>query len=467
MSRRANFWRVQLVQRDQEMTPVEDATQLQLIVSLVTSGQLETAAKAAEMVLDKTLACEAWRQISRAYANTQRWDEAQSTLEIALQHRPDLTELRLERAIVLAQRGRADEALVELTALAREFPESPQLLVHWCRALQFADRADEAEAHVEAALRRWPIDVPLHVLLAELRWNRGADEEATRALESAIDAHPGEPQLRLVAADLLRNAGNPQRALTLLEGGLRAVPESAPFLTSIGVLLDALDRSNEALPFLRAALTRAPNSLVGAAQSDSDTVARRRSRRGACFMRCAHDARAGRSATDRVSRDCAATARSRRISPALRLRAPGARLPAASAGRPPERYRAFQCRIRAGIAGDAPGGAAATRAESARRNADRAQSARGQCAGRAVLRDDRRADPGLHREAARERSIIPTDRRASTGYRVSGSWSVQLQPGGYHIDHVHPRGWLSSAYYVELPETAATDDRAGGMDQIR
>ena len=56
----------------------------------------------------------------------------------------------------------------------------------------------------------------------------------------------------------------------------------------------------------------------------------------------------------------------------------------------------------------------------------------------------------------------PTDRRAGAGYRLSGSWSVQLLPGGYHIDHVHPRGWLSSAYYVELPgETADDAGRAG------
>jgi hypothetical protein len=38
---------------------------------------------------------------------------------------------------------------------------------------------------------------------------------------------------------------------------------------------------------------------------------------------------------------------------------------------------------------------------------------------------------------------------------------VQLQPGGFHVDHVHPRGWLSSAYYVELPTEVAGTSRAG------
>ena len=44
-------------------------------------------------------------------------------------------------------------------------------------------------------------------------------------------------------------------------------------------------------------------------------------------------------------------------------------------------------------------------------------------------------------------------RRRNTGdYRIAGAWSVRLQPHGYHRDHFHPEGWLSSAFYVETPE---------------
>lgn len=34
----------------------------------------------------------------------------------------------------------------------------------------------------------------------------------------------------------------------------------------------------------------------------------------------------------------------------------------------------------------------------------------------------------------------------------SGIWSVRLRTGGHHISHAHPEGWLSSCYYVDLPE---------------
>jgi cytochrome c-type biogenesis protein CcmH/NrfG len=33
----------------------------------------------------------------------------------------------------------------------------------------------------------------------------------------------------------------------------------------------------------------------------------------------------------------------------------------------------------------------------------------------------------------------------------SGAWSVRLTSGGFHANHVHPAGWISSALYVALP----------------
>ncbi|MBV8682924.1 MAG: tetratricopeptide repeat protein, partial [Caulobacteraceae bacterium] len=46
----------------------------------------------------------------------------------------------------------------------------------------------------------------------------------------------------------------------------------------------------------------------------------------------------------------------------------------------------------------------------------------------------------------------PLRRRKTGDYRFDGVWSVCLRPGGFHVDHVHHRGWLSSAFYVSLPE---------------
>jgi tetratricopeptide (TPR) repeat protein len=39
--------------------------------------------------------------------------------------------------------------------------------------------------------------------------------------------------------------------------------------------------------------------------------------------------------------------------------------------------------------------------------------------------------------------------------RFAGSWSVRLAGGGHHANHVHPAGWISSAFYVTAPAESA------------
>ena len=46
----------------------------------------------------------------------------------------------------------------------------------------------------------------------------------------------------------------------------------------------------------------------------------------------------------------------------------------------------------------------------------------------------------------------PLRRRNHGPWRFNGSWSVRLRSSGHHRNHVHPRGWISSACYVELPD---------------
>ena len=48
------------------------------------------------------------------------------------------------------------------------------------------------------------------------------------------------------------------------------------------------------------------------------------------------------------------------------------------------------------------------------------------------------------------------------GVRFSGAWSVRLNSAGYHTNHMHPEGWMSSALYVALPdEVRAAQDQSG------
>ena len=56
----------------------------------------------------------------------------------------------------------------------------------------------------------------------------------------------------------------------------------------------------------------------------------------------------------------------------------------------------------------------------------------------------------------------PTSARNQGTYRFAGMWSARLRGRGFHDSHVHPAGWISSAYYVSVPPgTEQSPDQAG------
>jgi tetratricopeptide (TPR) repeat protein len=44
--------------------------------------------------------------------------------------------------------------------------------------------------------------------------------------------------------------------------------------------------------------------------------------------------------------------------------------------------------------------------------------------------------------------------RRARDFRYAGSWSSRLRDCGFHVNHLHPMGWISSCYYVALPDAA-------------
>lgn len=49
----------------------------------------------------------------------------------------------------------------------------------------------------------------------------------------------------------------------------------------------------------------------------------------------------------------------------------------------------------------------------------------------------------------------PILKRQNNGFEFAGSWSARLFKDGFHTNHIHPQGWISSAYYVALPDQTA------------
>jgi tetratricopeptide (TPR) repeat protein len=55
--------------------------------------------------------------------------------------------------------------------------------------------------------------------------------------------------------------------------------------------------------------------------------------------------------------------------------------------------------------------------------------------------------------------------RRSRQFRYTGSWSSRLRDCGFHVNHIHPDGWISSCYYIAVPD--AVKDEVGRQGWIK
>jgi tetratricopeptide (TPR) repeat protein len=56
----------------------------------------------------------------------------------------------------------------------------------------------------------------------------------------------------------------------------------------------------------------------------------------------------------------------------------------------------------------------------------------------------------------------PLFARKQDVFSFRGAWSCRLRSAGYHTNHVHPQGWISSVYYVDLPDAVADESAKQG-----
>ena len=56
----------------------------------------------------------------------------------------------------------------------------------------------------------------------------------------------------------------------------------------------------------------------------------------------------------------------------------------------------------------------------------------------------------------------PLVSRRARDFDYAGSWSSRLSNCGFHVNHVHPAGWISSCYYVSVPKAVEHGDGCQG-----
>jgi len=335
----------------------------------------------------------------------------------------------------------AESEAVARAALAKGL-DAPETWLVLARALQGQGRFDEAEQAFRQSITRRPAYADAHRDLAQLIWMRTENLEAARgSLEGAIAANRGDIPLRLAMAKLLEYAGEPEAAYRELDKALvDGLPDPRIDIAAAQLRLETDPAS--ALAHASRAHARAPGDVL------------------ALTALCQANLALGRA--DLASSQAAAL---RQAAPqdqqAVALQATAWRL----LGDP--RYGALYdyARFVREWTLDTPPGWASLEAYLA----DLAQSLaavhrlRGHPVGQSLRGGvqttqnlDRVEDPVIK---AFFTAIDGPIRRhiaaiGETGdWWFNGVWSVRLKPNGYHANHLHPLGWISSACYVALPKT--------------
>jgi tetratricopeptide (TPR) repeat protein len=344
-----------------------------------------------------------------------------------------------------------EAAVVAAFAKGLDAPET--WLVH-ARALQGLGRLDEAAVAYGEAISRRPAFADAHGDLAQLIWMRTEDvATSTQALDRSITDHPEEPNLRLKKARLLEYAGRPQDAYDLLMGASAAVRATPQVETAAANLAGAFDPA-AALAHARRAIAATPDDVVVVA--------------ALCQAQLAAGEAEGALQTALIMR--------RRWSlnqHGIALLATAWRILGVDAYRQLYDYDRF---VR-GFELETPEGwgtLAAYIADLAQA-LERTHFYRGHPIGQSLrfgtqslLGPSDTPDPAIAAFFPTLRKAValyiadlgpgvdPLRARITDDFSFAGAWSVRLRPGGYHANHIHHMGWISSACHLVTPPGIAT-----------
>jgi len=427
------------------------------------AGAFGEAERSARRLIVIAPSADAYDILGNALRAQGRLEEALAAADAALKLSPGSAVAQHGRALTLSRLGRYIDALATFDALTARGVAAAALWLNRGVALLGLTRVEEAEAAFADGVKRWPQDQGLQNALASTRWMRGDSAAFARDYEAAVARHPDALLLRLGCADVLRRADRREAAERLLREGLRRSPDEPQIRGALGVVLDEMDRSAEALPLLAGAVAASPQTL---------------------FMR-------GNliGALLRLSRSQEALLHIEALRQAQPLNGEWIAYQAMAwrqLGDPRYRWLCdYDTMVRAYDLDPPPGYATIAVFNAAlRERLNRLhvlethpldQSLRnGSQTTRSLLTiDDPVIKEYLKALEAPIRAYIDTMRdpnhpwsgRKSDRFKLAGCWSVKLKPGGYHINHLHPEGWISSAYYVALPE--ATRSGAGQEGWIK
>jgi Flp pilus assembly protein TadD len=388
--------------------------------------------------------------------------EAEQSYQRAIELAPNYGVAHHNLGSLLMQMERAEEALAALErARALGVPEF-ELRFTRARALVLLSRPDEAEAEYARAVAERPRHIDAQSNLARLRFMRG-DPFFSRSLEAALKGAPADLALHYALANLLFRAGHYQQAETRIRDVLKRHGPVPQFRAQLAYVLLEQARLKEAEIEALEAATAEPRDSSAVDVLVTILLARGRPAEALPFILNK------RAQEPQVQNWIAHEALAARLmgKPRYRELFDYERLVRVYRLEPPAGWSSMQ-ELNAALLQvlEARHVFATHPLEQSLRHGS--QTTRNLVADpdsviRAVLGSFETALQQYVAEVGAH-PAHPFLQRNLGAARLTEGWSVQLRRDGFHVNHVHPKGWISSAYYVSVPdEVRDTQLRSGWL----
>jgi len=360
---------------------------------------------------------------------------------------------------LLSHLDRAEEALASLTRARSLGLTGFALAFNRARTLLALYRVDEAEEAFEEAVAIEPLHAEAQLNLARLRFMRG-ERDFARDIAAAASVNKDDVPLQLMFGTVLTRAGDLDAAETLLRGLIARSGMPAARNLLAGVLHESGRLKEAEIEALEAASALPEDPAVieclvavllsrGKPEDAEPFIRAQRERHPLVQTWLAYEATAARLLDRPLYRelfDYSRFVRSYRIDPPPgwgSAHALNAALGTALAARHPFSNHPLDQSLRNG-----------------------SQTARDLVADpdpaiQAVLRAFETRIEGYLAEVGDD-PAHPFTSRNTRRARFAGAWSVQLRREGFHVNHFHPQGWISSAYYVSVPDEVADENSRSG-----
>jgi len=379
--------------------------------------------------------------------------EALDALERAVAADSGFVDAQFHRGRALARLGRHDESVAAFQRAVALAPNRIEIRIALGNSLRDAGRIEEALALYGSAIELDPRRADVHAEYARLAHEQGRSEpfESFAAVRRQGTINP---DLLIMEAHLRLRGGDLDSVEQLLRDAEAVAPGRPDICGFLGTVLAERDRFDDAAKYFERAIAADPASPF------------LRHQRGFALLRASEFDEARRQFEHAL-----------RMNPSEQLALAGLLLALRAVGDP--RYLEFaDCNrfVRTYEISAPPGFrseefldvlAAELREAHVGRHAPLDQTLRGgtQTLGNLFSRSTPAVTALRGAIAEKVEDYIQSmagsvpnavTRRRSAGFRFAGSWSCLLKPQGFHTNHIHPDGWISSAFYADLP--AAVDN---------